>query len=88
MISEEVSFSTCTCFLFHTGSAGLHCCHFCWCLAECVCTKLLLDHGVQYRGGTGNGRRGPMVRRMREPIDIYCVEIIVQSLSTTAVSLG
>jgi len=26
-------FSPCTCFLFHTGSAGLHCCYFCRCLA-------------------------------------------------------
>ena len=29
----EFFFSPCTCFLFHTGSAGLHCCYFCWCLA-------------------------------------------------------
>ena len=87
MISLEVSFSICPCVLFFEGSAGLHCCHFCWCRAEYVCTKLLLDHGVQYRGWTGNGRRSPMVRRMRETLDLGCVEVLVQSLSTTAVTL-
>ena len=47
-----------------------------------------MDYGLQYRGRTGNGRRGPMVRRMREPLVLCYVEILIQNLSTTAVSLG